>query len=82
MYPLTLIRLSRKRKIALTLADERTVTGYLAKCDVAMNLHLQNATITCPDGVSSFAKEVYLRGQNIKFVKIDHRIMERQHLFD
>ena len=66
----------------LTLSDGRLVTGHLSKCDIAMNLHLQDTTITRADGVSSFAKEVYLRGQSIKFVKIDHKVMRKQHLFD
>lgn len=82
MYPLTLIRLSRKRRVTLQLADNQTVSGHLADCDLAMNLHMQNVTITRADGGSHFAKEYYLRGQGVKFVKIDARVMEKQHLFD
>lgn len=82
MYPLTLIRLSRNRKLSITLADEQKVIGQLLKCDIAMNLHLQNVIVTKQDGTNYTAKECYLRGQNIKFIKIDHKIMEKQSLFD
>lgn len=82
MYPLTLIRLSRKKRVTLQLADNQVVSGYLASCDLAMNLYMQNVTVTKADGASFFTKECYLRGQGVKFVKIDTRIMEKQHLFN
>lgn len=68
--------------MALQLVDNQAVTGHLVRCDMAMNMYLQNVTVTKADGTSQFTKECYLKGQNVKFVKTDPRIMEKQYLFD
>ena len=82
MYPLTLIRLSRGNVITLELKDRQTVSGFLVKCDVAMNMHLQNATIEKPEGEKYFVKQCFLKGQNVKMVSIEPKILGKQHLFD
>ncbi|KAI5169160.1 U6 snRNA-associated Sm-like protein LSm4 [Pancytospora epiphaga] len=82
MYPLTFIRLSKKRKITLRLVNDQTVAGTLAECDIAMNLHLTDATVTPDVGKPYFTKNCFLRGQSIQYVKIDKTIMGKQHLFD
>lgn len=82
MYPLTLIRLSRSNVITMELKDKQTVTGFLVKCDVAMNMHLQNATIEKSTGEKYFVKQCFLKGQNVKLVKIDPKVLSKQHLFE
>lgn len=82
MYPLTLIRLSRRRNITLELKNRQVITGYLVKCDVAMNMHLQNATVEKSTGERLFIQQCFLRGQNVKFAKIEPKILGMQHLFD
>lgn len=82
MYPLTLVRLSRKRKISVQLNDGSTVTGQLLDTDVAMNIRLRDSTIAYPDGRSVFARTCLVRGQSICFVRTDHKLMEKQALFD
>lgn len=82
MYPLTLIKLSKGRKISLELKDGRFVTGILSLCDIAMNLHLKNVTIEDLSGSKSAISECYLRGQNLNYVKIDPKILEKQYLFN
>lgn len=82
MYPLTLIRMSRGKVITMMLKDQQTVSGFLVKCDVAMNMHLQNATIEREGGEKMFVKQCFLKGQNVKSVKIDPKILGKQHLFE
>ena len=82
MYPLTLIRLSRSNVITMELKDRQTVSGFLVKCDVAMNMHLQNATIEKVTGEKFFVKQCFLKGQNVKSVKIDPKVLSKQHLFE
>lgn len=48
MYPSTLIRLNKRNIISLELKNGSRVSGYLNGCDVAMNLHMTNVTITPP----------------------------------
>ncbi|ELA42203.1 uncharacterized protein VICG_00846 [Vittaforma corneae ATCC 50505] len=82
MYPLTLIRMSRGKVITMMLKDSQAVSGFLVKCDVAMNMHLQNATIQRKSGEKVFVKQCFLKGQNVKSVKIDPKILGKQHLFE
>ena len=82
MYPLTLIRLSRNNVITMELKDRQIVSGFLLKCDVAMNMHLQNATIEKTTGEKFFLKQCFLKGQNVKLVKIEPKILGKQHLFE
>lgn len=82
MYPLTLIRFSNKQNISLELKDGQTVTGHLVKCDVAMNMHLTNVIVSRTDGTEYSAKCCFLRGLNVRMVKIQPWVMSKQHLFD
>lgn len=66
----------------MELKDKQTVTGFLVKCDVAMNMHLQNATIEKSTGEKYFVKQCFLKGQNVKLVKIDPKVLSKQHLFE
>lgn len=81
MYPLTLIRLSKNCTVTLEMKNNQTVTGFLIKCDVAMNMHLQNATVEGL-GQKYFVKQCFLKGPNVKSVKIDPKILSKQHLFE
>lgn len=81
MYPLTLIRMSRGKSVSFELRDNQQVSGFLVNCDVAMNIHLQNATIEKEDGEKLFIKQCFIKGPNIKSVKIDPIILGKQHLF-
>jgi len=82
MYPLTLIKLSKGKKIMLELKDKQIVTGVLQLCDIAMNLHLKNVVIEDQQGKKRLVKECFLKGQNINYVKIDPRVLEKQYLFE
>ncbi len=82
MYPITLTRLSKKRKLMLQLTDEKTVTGQLIDCDVAMNVYMENVQITDIDGSQKFAKQCFLRGSSIKLIKFNYKLMEKQKFFD
>jgi len=66
----------------MELKDRQTVSGYLVKCDVAMNMHLQNATVERPTGEKLFVGECFLKGQSVKFVKIEPWVLAKQYLFD
>ncbi|KAI4291757.1 U6 snRNA-associated Sm-like protein LSm4 [Pancytospora philotis] len=82
MYPLTFVRLSRKRKVTVELANNQSITGTVASCDLAMNLHLLDATVTTEDSKTFPVKECYVRGQSIRFVKVDPRLLSKQYLFN
>lgn len=82
MYPLTLIRLSKGRVVSVALRDKQTVTGMLVKCDLAMNMHLQNATIERSEGGKLSVKQCVLKGRNVRSVKIEPKILGKQHLFE
>jgi len=82
MYPLTLIRLSKGKVVSMALKDRQSVSGLLVKCDVAMNMHLRNATIERANGQRVFVSQCFLKGQNVKHVKVDPKILGKQHLFE
>jgi len=82
MYPQTLLNLSRRSRITVTLKSDVIIQGYLGKCDVAMNMHLKGVQIKTPGGSIVRAKEVYLRGLGIRFINVDPLLLEKQSLFD
>ena len=82
MYPLTLIRLSRGSVVTLELKDKQTISGFLLKCDVAMNMHLQNVTIEKMGGEKLFVKQCFLKGQTVKMVSIEPKILGKQHFYN
>lgn len=82
MYPTTLVRLSQNSKISFELKDERVVHGTLLKCDQAMNLSLGSVTVINPSGHSSYFPLCYFRGQSIRMLQIDHKLLRKQYLFN
>lgn len=82
MYPLTLIRLSKGKVLTMALKDRQSVSGLLLNCDVAMNMHLSDVTIERNTGERFFVKQCFLKGQNVRYVKVDPKILGKQHLFE
>lgn len=82
MYPLTLIKFSKNKLVTISLKDGQRVSGILLQCDMAMNMHLLNVTIHKLNGDCLTTKQCLLRGQSLKIVKIDTKILQKQYLFD
>ncbi len=82
MYPLTLIRLNKNKKINLVLRNNTKITGILDGWDSAMNLLIKNANIVLMDNTQYFADEAILKGQFIKLFNLNSWVLSKQNLFD
>ena len=82
MYPMTLLKFSRYRRITLELSSGVKVAGKLMQVDPAMNLHIQNPVYTMQDGRKASTQECYIRGPAIRFIRVDYKLMRKQSYFD
>jgi U6 snRNA-associated Sm-like protein LSm4 len=54
-----------------------TYDGVLAGCDNFMNMKFNKVIITSKDGVFSKCDEVFIRGNNIKSIRIEDTIIDK-----
>lgn len=96
MYPLTLIQLNKRNNVYIELKDHTTLIGFMINCDVAMNIHLINVKVTLNminndkklekdiqiTKQTIKIKEMYLKGQSIKLIKLHPWALSKQNLFE
>ena len=81
MYPSTMIRLNRRNAISVELKNNARIDGFMAGCDLAMNMHIKDAILTTKNKQIKM-KEMHVKGQNIKIVKMHTWVLTKQSLFE
>ncbi|KAH3528980.1 hypothetical protein KXV55_003417 [Aspergillus fumigatus] len=77
MLPLGLLTAAQGHPMLVELKNGETLNGHLANCDNWMNLVLKEVVQTSPEGDRFFRlPEVYVRGNNIKYLRIPEEIVE------
>ncbi|KAL4793258.1 hypothetical protein BDV19DRAFT_366907 [Aspergillus venezuelensis] len=77
MLPLGLLTAAQGHPMLVELKNGETLNGHLANCDNWMNLILREVVQTSPEGDRFFKlPEVYVRGNNIKYLRIPEEIIE------
>ncbi|RAK97193.1 pentatricopeptide repeat protein [Aspergillus ibericus CBS 121593] len=77
MLPLGLLTAAQGHPMLVELKNGETLNGHLANCDNWMNLILKEVVQTSPEGDRFFRlPEVYVRGNNIKYLRIPEEIIE------
>ncbi|KAI9042883.1 pentatricopeptide repeat protein [Aspergillus affinis] len=77
MLPLGLLTAAQGHPMLVELKNGETLNGHLANCDNWMNLILKEVVQTSPEGDRFFRlPEVYIRGNNIKYLRIPEEIVE------
>ncbi|KAB8074453.1 hypothetical protein BDV29DRAFT_173581 [Aspergillus leporis] len=77
MLPLGLLTAAQGHPMLVELKNGETLNGHLANCDNWMNLILKEVVQTSPEGDRFFRlPEVYIRGNNIKYLRIPEEIIE------
>ena len=62
----------------MELKNGETFNGQLSQCDTFMNLLLTSVIVTSRDGTRFFdVKEVYIKGNNIKYLRIPDEIIQK-----
>ncbi|RDW90433.1 Histone acetyltransferase type B catalytic subunit [Aspergillus mulundensis] len=75
--PLGLLTAAQGHPMLVELKNGETLNGHLANCDNWMNLILREVVQTSPEGDRFFKlPEVYVRGNNIKYLRIPEEIIE------
>ncbi|GLB06770.1 RNA processing protein [Aspergillus tubingensis] len=75
--PLGLLTAAQGHPMLVELKNGETLNGHLANCDNWMNLILKEVVQTSPEGDRFFRlPEVYVRGNNIKYLRIPEEIIE------
>lgn len=78
MYPLTLIRISKNKKIRVELKNNELYEGTLSGCDLMMNMCLKNVNVKKHDEPTYFILECYLKGSAIKHVELNKDVLNVQ----
>ncbi|EJW01770.1 hypothetical protein EDEG_00361 [Edhazardia aedis USNM 41457] len=84
MYPLTLIRISKGKKVVVELKNNDVYEGLLKGCDLSMNLFLKNVSVTktflqCKEGFEpEYLQECYLKGSVIKHIRLHNEVLNVQ----
>ncbi|EFW17533.1 small nuclear ribonucleoprotein [Coccidioides immitis RS] len=77
MLPLGLLNASQGHPMLVELKNGETLNGHLVNCDSWMNLTLKEVVQTSPEGDRFFRlPEVYVRGNNIKFLRVPEEVVE------
>ncbi|KAI9934892.1 hypothetical protein ASPWEDRAFT_44433 [Aspergillus wentii DTO 134E9] len=77
MLPLGLLTAAQGHPMLVELKNGETLNGHLVNCDNWMNLILKEVVQTSPEGDRFFRlPEVYIRGNNIKYLRIPEEIVE------
>lgn len=77
MYPLTLIRISKGKKLKLELKNGDLYEGTCIKCDLYMNLCLNNVKVTSGNEKYSYT-ECFIKGSQIKYFDVPKSLMDVQ----
>lgn len=77
MYPVTLIRVSRNKKVIVELKNNDIYEGILRDCDLLMNMKLTEVYIKGDSG-GFYANECNLTGSFIKNVRLKDDIFHIQ----
>lgn len=78
MYPLTLIRISKNKKLLIETKNNDTYEGILLGCDLLMNMNMKNVTVNKNKDNAIFLHDVYIKGSVIKHIKLENEVMEIQ----
>ncbi|KAI9765345.1 MAG: hypothetical protein M1840_007425 [Geoglossum simile] len=77
MLPLGLLSAAQGHPMLVELKNGETLNGHLVNSDTWMNLTLKEVVQTSPDGDKFFRlPEVYVRGNNIKFLRVPDEIID------
>lgn len=77
-----MIRLNSKNVIRVELKNNICLYGFMVKCDLAMNMHMKDVEIIhLSTKNSKKVKDLFVRGQNIKTVKLHTWTLSKQELF-
>lgn len=80
MLPLTLLRTAQNHPMLVELKNGETYNGHLVSCDNWMNINLREVICTSRDGDRFWRMpEVYIRGVNIKYLRIPDEVIEMVH---
>lgn len=77
MYPVTLIRISKGKKIEVEMKNDDIITGKLIICDLYMNMRIKNAVLTTRDSTTNF-KECFIKGSLVKCIKLNKKLLKIQ----
>lgn len=78
MYPLTLIRISKHKKVYVEIKNNDIYEGILVGCDLLMNMNLKNVTVNKNREDAIFLNDVYLKGSVIKHIRLENEVMDIQ----
>ncbi|KCZ75250.1 hypothetical protein H311_03774 [Anncaliia algerae PRA109] len=77
MYPLTLIRIAKGKRLKFELKNGDLYEGNCIKCDLYMNLHLSKVSVKT--GTESYKYlECYVKGAHIKHFDVPKFLMDVQ----
>ncbi|ATY60990.1 U6 snRNA-associated Sm-like protein LSM4, putative [Cordyceps militaris CM01] len=75
--PLGLLNAAQGHPMLVELKNGETLNGHLVNCDTWMNLTLTQVVQTSPEGDKFMRlKEVYVKGNNIKYLRVAEEIIE------
>ncbi|RCI10449.1 hypothetical protein L249_4279, partial [Ophiocordyceps polyrhachis-furcata BCC 54312] len=75
--PLGLLNAAQGQPMLVELKNGETLNGHLVACDTWMNLTLRDVVQTSPEGDKFLKlKEAYVKGNNIKYLRVPDEIME------
>ncbi|KAF4587516.1 hypothetical protein GQ602_004209 [Ophiocordyceps camponoti-floridani] len=78
MLPLGFLNAAQGQPILIELKNGDTLTGHLVACDTWMNLTLKDAVLGNFESDKYLKlKESYVKGNNIKFLRVPDEIMEQ-----
>ncbi|RVD92706.1 hypothetical protein TUBRATIS_007760 [Tubulinosema ratisbonensis] len=77
MYPLTLIRISKNKKLKLELKNGDLYEGTCIKCDLYMNLYMTNVKVLSGSDKYSYT-ECFIKGAHIKYFDVPKSLMDVQ----
>ncbi|RDA86781.1 hypothetical protein CP532_6356 [Ophiocordyceps camponoti-leonardi (nom. inval.)] len=77
MLPLGFLNAAQGQPMLVELKNGETLNGHLVACDTWMNLTLRDVVQTSPEGDKFLKlKEAYVKGNNIKYLRVPDEIME------
>lgn len=83
MYPVTLIRISKRRLISIETKTNDTYMGTLIICDLYMNIRLRDVAFISSDGTKNlFFKECLIRGGLVKKIKLTDNLLDVQNIVE
>lgn len=77
MYPVTLIRISKNRKIEICMKNGDIIRGRLIICDLYMNMRLKDVTLVSGETEKYFVQS-FVKGSFIKTVSLPPDVLDIQ----